>query len=196
MGYSLPGSSIHGIFQARILEWVAISFSRRSSQPWDRTWVSCIVGRHFTVWATKEALSLLLNISYVHLPLNLVSLCSDHNYCSHGLSQKPVTSVFVSLNHQAGYIERGFISHKQFWPCYIAYNYLRDLVLIIPTTYFLDICPPCSLNFTQLHWSFFHCFCTKQFFLLLISSYFLFILQIPVYGSHLWGSLPWLLILD
>ena len=43
----LPGSSIHGIFQARILEWVAISFSRGSSQPRDRTEVSCIVGRRF-----------------------------------------------------------------------------------------------------------------------------------------------------
>ena len=52
--YSLPGSSVHGIFQARILEWVAISFSRRSSRPWDWTQVSCIVGRHFTIWATRE----------------------------------------------------------------------------------------------------------------------------------------------
>ena len=43
MDYSLPGSSIHGIFQARILEWVAISFSRRSSQPRDWTRVSRIV---------------------------------------------------------------------------------------------------------------------------------------------------------
>ena len=39
---SLPGSSVHGIFQARVLEWVAIPFSRESSQPRDRTWVSCI----------------------------------------------------------------------------------------------------------------------------------------------------------
>ena len=51
---SQPGSSVHGIFQARILEWVAISFSRRSSWPRDWTWVSCIVGRHFTIWATRE----------------------------------------------------------------------------------------------------------------------------------------------
>ena len=50
---SLPGSSVHGIFQARVLEWVAISFSRGSSWPRDRTWVSCIVGRCFTIWATK-----------------------------------------------------------------------------------------------------------------------------------------------
>ena len=49
MDCSLPGSSVHGILQARMLEWVAISFSRRSSQPRDRTWVSCIVGRRFTV---------------------------------------------------------------------------------------------------------------------------------------------------
>ena len=46
---SLPHSSIHGIFQARVLEWVAISFSRGSSQPRDRTWVSRIVGRRFII---------------------------------------------------------------------------------------------------------------------------------------------------
>ena len=45
---SPPGSSVHGIFQARILEWVAISSSRGSSQPRDQTWVSCIAGRFFT----------------------------------------------------------------------------------------------------------------------------------------------------
>ena len=54
MDCSLPGSSVHGIFQARVLEWVAISFSRRSSPPRDWTWVSHVVGRHFTVWATRE----------------------------------------------------------------------------------------------------------------------------------------------
>ena len=56
MGCSPPGSSGHGIFQARILEWVAISFSRGSSRPRDWTQVSRIVGRHFTVWATGEVL--------------------------------------------------------------------------------------------------------------------------------------------
>ena len=54
MDYSLPGSSVHGIFQTRTLEWVAISFSRRSSQPRDWTLVSRIVGRRFTVWGTRE----------------------------------------------------------------------------------------------------------------------------------------------
>ena len=51
---SLPGSSVHGISQARILEWVAISFSRGSCQPRDRTWVSCIGRRILHCWATGE----------------------------------------------------------------------------------------------------------------------------------------------
>ena len=46
---SPPGSSIHGIFQERVLKWVAVAFSRGSSLPRDRTWVSRIVGRCFTV---------------------------------------------------------------------------------------------------------------------------------------------------
>ena len=49
MDCSLPGSSIYGIFQARVLEWAAISFSRGSSQPRDRTQVSRTAGRRFTV---------------------------------------------------------------------------------------------------------------------------------------------------
>ena len=51
---SLPCSSIHWIFQARVLEWVAVSFSRGSFWPSDWTWVSQIVGRCFTIWATRE----------------------------------------------------------------------------------------------------------------------------------------------
>ena len=50
-----PGSSVHGISQARILEWVATSSSRGSSRPRNRTWLSCTAGRFFTVWATKES---------------------------------------------------------------------------------------------------------------------------------------------
>ena len=52
---SPAGPSVHEILQARILEWVAISFSRESSQPRDRTQVSRIAGRHFNLWATREA---------------------------------------------------------------------------------------------------------------------------------------------
>ena len=56
MGCSPSSSSVHGILQARILEWVAISFSRGSSPPRDRTQVSCIAGRRFNLGATREAL--------------------------------------------------------------------------------------------------------------------------------------------
>ena len=49
------GYTVHGILQVRILEWVAVPFSRRSSQPRDWTQVSCIVGWFFTSWATREA---------------------------------------------------------------------------------------------------------------------------------------------
>ena len=55
MDCSLSGSSVHGIFQARVLEWIAISFSRGFSRPRNRTRVSFIAGGRFTVWATREA---------------------------------------------------------------------------------------------------------------------------------------------
>ena len=52
-----PGSSVHGLLQARILEWVAIPNSRGSSWPREWTQVSCITGRFFTIWATRKAIS-------------------------------------------------------------------------------------------------------------------------------------------
>ena len=54
MDCSPPASSVYGILQARILVWVVIPFSRGSSQPRDRTWVSCIAGRLFTDWTTRD----------------------------------------------------------------------------------------------------------------------------------------------
>ena len=59
MDCSPPGSSVHGILQARILEWITIPYSRGSSQPRDWTEVSCIAGRFSTVWDTREALLVL-----------------------------------------------------------------------------------------------------------------------------------------
>ena len=54
-GLGPPGSSVHGILQARILEWVAMPSSKGSSQPKGQTQVSLIAGGFFTIWATKEA---------------------------------------------------------------------------------------------------------------------------------------------
>ena len=56
--YSPPDSSVYGILQARILGWVAIPFSKVSSQPRNWTQVFCIAGRFFTIWATREASSI------------------------------------------------------------------------------------------------------------------------------------------
>ena len=55
MDCSPPGSSVHSILWARLLEWVAIPFSKGSFRPRDRTQVSCIAGRFLTTWATREA---------------------------------------------------------------------------------------------------------------------------------------------
>ena len=65
---SPAGSYVHGILQARILDGVAIPFSKRSSWPRDRTWTSHTAGRFFTVWATKEAISSVLHYKYRTLP--------------------------------------------------------------------------------------------------------------------------------
>ena len=54
MDWGPPGSSVHGILQARILEQVAISFSRGSSRPRDQTQVSHTAGRFFTIWARRD----------------------------------------------------------------------------------------------------------------------------------------------
>ena len=54
MHYSLPGSSVYGIFQARVLEWVAVSFSRTSSWPRDQMCVSCVGRQVLYHWATME----------------------------------------------------------------------------------------------------------------------------------------------
>ena len=67
MDCSLPGSSVHGIFQAGVLEWIAISFSRGSSLSRDRTWVSHIVDRRSTIWATREVWNQLIFSSWPSL---------------------------------------------------------------------------------------------------------------------------------
>ena len=69
MDCSLPGSSVHGILQARILEWVVIPFSRGSSLPRDQTSVSCITDRFFTVWATRKGLNILKDIFIIYIRL-------------------------------------------------------------------------------------------------------------------------------
>ena len=79
MDYSLPGSSVHGIFQARKLEWDATSFSSRSSRPRGWTQVSCIVGRCFTIWATGEVRKL-ASSHFSLVPHSTLLLCFYHSF--------------------------------------------------------------------------------------------------------------------
>ena len=72
---SPPGFSVHGIFQARILEWAAIFFSRGSTQSRDQTWVFFIPERYFTIWATR-IFSLFAKVLFIFLPYKSFSLCN------------------------------------------------------------------------------------------------------------------------
>ena len=75
---SLPSSSVHGIFQARLLEWVTISSSRGSSQPRDQTRVSWTTGGFFTTWAIEEAASLTFKIQGCRLPRGHILESEDY----------------------------------------------------------------------------------------------------------------------
>ena len=82
----------------KILEWVAISFSRGSFYPRDRTWVSCIVGRRFTIWATRE-------VHTAHLPmLRFLTQCVGlvthqpapvHGWIATGLRESSKVRLFI-----------------------------------------------------------------------------------------------------
>ena len=114
MDCSLPRSSIHGIFQARVLEWVAISFSRGSSQSRDRTWVSRIVGRRFTIWATRE-------VSFpTFLPFFRISHQRATSVYSELMSGAKVFSTFFTL---VGFSTR---------TCSLMLNMLWDLTKTLP----------------------------------------------------------------
>ena len=88
MDCSLPGSSDYRTFQARILEWVAISSSRESSRPRDWAQVSHTAGRCFIVWATSKAYTYILD------PTLYYQYCLHHEY-SFLFSYFPVTYFFL-----------------------------------------------------------------------------------------------------
>ena len=82
-----------GMLQARILEWVAMPSSRRSSQPRDRTQVSCIAGGFFTVWATREAQNKINTLAQLCLTLCNLMDCSPPDSSLHGNSPGKNTGV-------------------------------------------------------------------------------------------------------
>ena len=94
MDCSLPDSSIHEIFQARVLEWVAISFSRRSYQPRDWTWVSHIAGRCFTLWTTRKAWP--SNSTFRFIPKIIETICSHENLYMDAHSSQKAIQMFIN----------------------------------------------------------------------------------------------------
>ena len=94
MDCSPPGSPVHGIFQVRILEWVAMPSSRGSSQPRDRTHISCIAGRFFTHWSYKvkvKSLRLHVGAQSGQTLRDLVD-CSPLGFSIHGILQARILS--------------------------------------------------------------------------------------------------------
>ena len=100
MDCSLQVSSVHGIFQARILEWVAISFSRGSSPPRDQTRVSRIVDRRFTVWATREV----RNMVICSINVSCTLYYFPPRECKHHDSKDPVGPVHLLLPWASGLV--------------------------------------------------------------------------------------------
>ena len=123
-----PGSSVHGILQARILEGVAIFFSRRSSRPRDWTQVSCIADRFFTIWATREAVSCCINKQKISQP----SVLSGFQMWIRAPQSDPV---YATTPHgdcwRAGEIQKAWWTRKQAWP-QIAEVYVRGMNSVRP----------------------------------------------------------------
>ena len=121
MDCSLSGSSVHRIFQARVLEWVAVFFSRGSSQPRGQTQVLCIPGRRFTIRATREAPTLcgLVGVKRLHArlpfpaqlnpslsifmasPSQTTSLGEERNEISWGIFSYLIVTLTISYSNPA-----------------------------------------------------------------------------------------------
>ena len=121
MDCSPPGSSVHGISQARILEWVAVSFSRLCSWPRDRTSVSCIGRQILFHWATREALTFMYRIVLIwkkivatHTHIETEHL---HLYVFYRLKNEhrnSLISIFILFISQSIYMKLQLVSHIAF----------------------------------------------------------------------------------
>ena len=119
---SPPGSSVHGILQARILKWVAIPFTRGSSWPSNWTQIPCIAGRFFTIWTTREA---------PFLPIAITNWPGTYIYLIHKTS--PWHRIYYCL-HFADWRNwdteklQSWVTELEFKPC--------------QSSSFFHICPP------------------------------------------------------
>ena len=120
MDYTLPGSSVHGILQTRILEWVVISFSRESS--WPRNWTSIFcIGRWILYWwATREAHPTYLFSSYLFF-----LYISDPQPFWH---QEPVLwKIIFSQTQREGMVSGWFQAHCIYCVLYFHYYYISSI---------------------------------------------------------------------
>ena len=110
MDYSLPGSSVHGIFQARILERVDISFSRGSSWPRVQTWVSCsscIAGRFFTAEPSGKPKYSMWLVAQSCLTLCDPMGCSPSGSSFHGILQARILEWVAMPSSRAVFLNQG-----------------------------------------------------------------------------------------
>ena len=116
---SLPGSFV----QARILEWVAISFSRGPSQPRDQTWVSHIAGRLFTVWATREVVASkykgqLKKYQQIHAWLYLIiyrqyiRICNESIHFFQRTQDRSSNKVITDSHHRLNNLDEAYLSRR------------------------------------------------------------------------------------
>ena len=129
MDCSLSGPSVHGILQARILEWVAIFFSRGSSQPRDWTQVSCIAGRFLTIWASGK-------LYLIHMSPIFDSFTSDSPVFDLPLDYHPAPwsyilnslVVFLPLSILNTTISQDFITFRQSFLLFSLQHFQKTLI--------------------------------------------------------------------
>ena len=133
MDYSLPGASVHGILQVRILEWVAVPFSRRSSKPRDWTQVSHIASGFLTTWATREAQGYWSGKS-ISSPGDLPNPgIKPQSPALHGDFFFTSWAILVISWHYIGF-------HRCFWnPLYLFYHWRNDYWMLINTWVMLSL---------------------------------------------------------
>ena len=121
MDSSPPGSSVHGILQARILEWVAIPFSRGSCQPRDQTQVSCITNRFFIVRATGKPILFMCSVAQSCPTLWNSMDCRLPAASVHGISQARILE-WVAIPSSRGSSQ----SRDQSWVSCIAGGFVTE----------------------------------------------------------------------
>ena len=122
-----PGSSVRGVLQARILEWAAFPFSRGSSQPRDRTQVSHIADRFFTVWATSTNFII---VTYLYFFLVIALELDIYIYMYIYTHTHTHTHIYTHWNCH------NFPTQWKVWEAYKIYLHLSYIIYYISLTYF------------------------------------------------------------